>query len=153
MPEDHPIVHSANDSGVRRPFRPPSATGLTLTARFPTGVSASEAAVSGTVEIASEVEVVRGVVAPQADVFLVRHGRIATLPLPQDLVGMRLELAPGRVERLPAQATLSPCHPGGDAADGPLHPGIYELYARVVLTHDDGSSLESIGGPWPLAVR
>lgn len=126
---------------------------MTLTGRFPAVVSSSEQAVSGTVEVASEKELVRGVVTRNADVFLVRSGRIATLPLPQDLVGMRLELAPGKVEKLPAQATLSPCDPGGAAADGSLPPGTYELYARVVLNHDDGSSLESIGGPWLLEVR
>jgi len=57
------------------------------------------------------------------------------------------------VERLPAQATLSPCDPAGGSADGSLRPGTYELYVRVMLNHDDGSSLEAIGGPWPLEVR
>ena len=60
-----------------------------------------------------------------------------------------MELVPGRPEELPAQGTLFPCDEGG----GPLSPGVYELYARVVLHHDDGSSLECIGGPWPLEVR
>jgi hypothetical protein len=32
-------------------------------------------------------------------------------------------------------------------------PGSYELYARVVLTPDDGAAVESFGGPWPLRVR
>jgi hypothetical protein len=136
-----------------QPFRPPAGGKLTLTGRFPAVVSSSEQAVSGTVEVAVGDEVVRGVVTRDADVFLVRNGRIATLPLPQDLVGMRLELGAGMVERLPAQATLSPCDPGGGTAAGSLPPGTYELYARVVLHHDDGSSLESIGGPWPLEVR
>jgi len=116
-------------------------------------VSSSERVVAGTVEVANENQVVGGVVAPLADVFLVRNGRIATLPLPQDLVGMRLELAAGEIERLPAQATLSPCDPAGGSADGSLRPGTYELYVRVMLNHDDGSSLEAIGGPWPLEVR
>lgn len=136
-----------------RPFLPPARGGLTLTARFPLAVSRSEQAVSGAVEVASENEVVRGVATLAAEVFLVRDGQVATLPLPQDLVGMRLEVSPGRVERLPAQATLSPCDPGGAAADGLLRPGTYQLYARVVLSRDDGSILESVGGPWPLEVR
>lgn len=136
-----------------RPFRLPTGGGLTLTGRFPTVASSSQRGLSGTVEVGSEKEVVRGVVTPSADVFLVRDGRIATLPLPQDLVGMRLELPPGRIEILPAEATLSPCDPGGDAADASLLPGTYELYVRVVLNHDDGTSRESIGGPWPLEVR
>lgn len=136
-----------------RPFRLPSGGGLSLTGRFPSVVSSSEQTVSGTVEVASENEDVRGVITSSADVFLVWNGRIATLPLPQDLVGMRLELGPGKVEKLSAQAALSPCDPGAGAANGSLRPGSYELYARVVLNHDDGSSLESIGGPWPLEVR
>ena len=153
MTVDSPVstTHTALECGS--PFRPPSGAGLTLTGRFPTVVSSSERVVAGTVEFAGENEVVRGVVTPLADVFLVRNGRIATLPLPQDLVGMRLELAPGEVERLPAQGTLSPCDQGGGSADGSLPPGTYELYVRVLLNHDDGSSLEAIGGPWPLEVR
>jgi hypothetical protein len=126
---------------------------LTLTGRFPAVVNTSERAVSGTVEVASAKEVVRGVVSPSADVYLVRNGRIATLPLPQDLVGMRLEIAPGKVEKLPAQVTLAPCESGGGAGSGTLRPGRYELYGRVVLNHDDGTSVVSIGGPWPLEVR
>jgi hypothetical protein len=124
-------VRSALECG--QPFRPPSGGGLTLTGRFPVVVSSIEQALSGTVEVASENEVVRGVVTPNADVFLVRDGRIATLPLPQDLVGTRLELAPGKGETLPAQGTLSPCDPGGGTADESLQPGTYELYARAVL--------------------
>lgn len=151
---DRPPPTSPTALECGRPFRPPSGGGLTLTGRFPTVVSSSEQTVAGTVEVASDSEVVRGVVTPSADVFLVRDGRIATLPLPQDLVGMRLTLAEGEVERLPAQATLSPCDPGGSAAvDGSLRRGTYELYVRVVLNHDDGSSLEAVGGPWPLEVR
>jgi len=135
-----------------RPFRRPSGGELSLTGRFPGVVHASERAVSGTVEVAGANEGLRGVVTPNADVFLVRDGRIATLPLPQDLVGMRLELDPGKVESLAAQATLLPCE-GGSAAGESLPPGTYELYVRVVLNHDDGSSVESVGGPWQLEVR
>ena len=124
-----------------------------MTGSFPAGVSSGQATVSGTVEIASEDEVARGVILSQADVFLVQNGCIATLPLPQDLVGKRLDLAPGMVETLPAQVTLSPCNVGDGAGHGSLRPGTYELYARVLLIHDDGSSVESIGGPWPLEVR
>ena len=136
-----------------QPFRQPSAGGLILTGRFPSVVGSSEQVVSGSVEVASENKVVRGVVAPSADMFLVRNGRIATLPLPQDLVGMRLEVGPGKAERLPGRAALSPCDPSAGAGDGSLHAGTYELYARVLLNHDDGSTSESIGGPWPLELR
>jgi hypothetical protein len=143
-------AHTALECG--QPFRPLVGGGLTLTGRFPAVVRSGEQAVSGTVEVISENEVVSGVITPNADVFLVRNGRIATVPLPQDLGGMRLELVPGRVEKLPAQATLSPCDLGGSAAGGSLRSGTYDLYVRVVLNHDDGSSLESFGGPWPLEV-
>jgi hypothetical protein len=132
-------------------FEPPAGVGLTVTGRFPASVRSTEQAVHGTVEVASEDDV-RAVVTSAADVFLVRSGRIATLPLPQDLVGMPLELVAGEVAKLPAQAALSPCDLPGGVTDGTLRPGAYELYARVVLNNDDGSSLEAIGGPWPLEV-
>jgi hypothetical protein len=135
------------------PFSPPSGGRLTLTGHFPPVVRATEQAVSGTVKVTSETDDVRGVITTNADAFLVRNGLIATLPLPQDLVGMRLELARGEVEQLPARASLSPCSSGGGDGGGSLRPGTYELYARVLLSHDDGSSLESIGGPWLLEVR
>ncbi len=136
-----------------RPFLLPAGGALSLTGRFPTVVSSTEQIVTGTVDVASETEVVRGVVTGSADVFLVQGGRIATVPLPQDSVGRRLAMAPGEVETWPAHATLAPCDPGSGAADGSLRPGSYELYARVVLNHDDGSRQESVGGPWPLEIR
>jgi hypothetical protein len=64
-------------------------------------------------------------------------------------MGIRWDLAPGRTERLPGEATLVSCDPGG----GSVRPGTYELYARVVITPDDGAGVESFGGPWPLEVR
>jgi hypothetical protein len=64
-------------------------------------------------------------------------------------MGLRWDLAPGRTQRLAGEATLLSCGPGG----GPVPPGIYELYARVVFTPDDGPGVESFGGPWPLQVR
>jgi hypothetical protein len=131
-----------------QPFTPAAGGVLTLTGRFPTTVGTGERVVSGTVEATSRVAV-RGVVAPDAEVFLVRHGRIATLPVPQDLMGVRWDLAPGKVERVPGKATLVSCDPGS----GLVGPGSYDLYTRVVLTPDDGVSTESFGGPWPLEVR
>jgi hypothetical protein len=131
---------------------------LTLTGRFPAVAPAGAQVVGGVVEVTSRV-LVRGVVLPQAEVFLVRDGRVATMPVLQDAMGVRLELAPGRTERLPGEATLVSCEPG----TGPVHPGTYQLYARVVLTPDSGApddwapdrgaSVESFGGPWPLEVR
>jgi len=70
------------------------------------------------------------------------------LPMPQDAVGQSLELADGKVERMPAMATLVPCSGGGVLASG-----TYDLYVRVVLNLDDGSWVDSLGGPWPLEVR
>jgi hypothetical protein len=131
-----------------QPFRPSVDGRLTLTGRFPTAASAGERVVAGTVQVTSAVAA-RGVVAPGADVFLVRDGRLATLPMPQDAMGIRWDLTPGRTERLPGTATLASCEPGG----GSLSPGAYELYARVVFTPDDGPDVESFGGPWPLDVR
>jgi hypothetical protein len=127
---------------------PAGAGPLTLTGRFPAAAPAGAGVVSGVVEVTSRVPV-RGVVLPRAEVFLVRDGRVATVPVPQDAMGARLDLAPGRTEQLPGEAALASCEPGV----GPVPPGIYELYARVVFTPDGGASVESFGGPWPLQVR
>jgi hypothetical protein len=145
---DPPPVVGVTALGCGQPFNRPSGGGLTLTGRFPATASAGERAVTGTVEVTSAVAV-RGVVAPRADVFLVRDGRVATMPVPQDALGIRWDLAPGKIERLPGEATLMSCDPGS----GSVHPGTYELYARVVLTPDDAAGVESFGGPWPLQVR
>jgi hypothetical protein len=129
-------------------FRQPAGGGLALTGRFPTIAPAGEQAVTGTVEVTSR-EAIRGVTTPRVDAFLVRDGRIATVPTAQDSIGVRLDLAPGEVKSLPGEATLVSCAPGG----GSVRPGTYELYARVVLTPDDGAGVEAFGGPWPLEVR
>jgi hypothetical protein len=131
-----------------QPFKRPAGGGLTLTGQFPATASSGERAVTGTVEVTSATAV-RGVVAPRADAFLVRDGRVATVPVPQDMVGIRWDLAPGKVERLPGEATLVSCDTGGES----VQPGTYELYARVALASDDGAGVESFGGPWPLEVR
>ncbi|MFI9527849.1 hypothetical protein [Micromonospora rosaria] len=131
-----------------QPFRPPAAGGMTLTGRFPTSVSADEPAVVGTVEVAGR-QPVRGVALPRADVFLVRQGRVVTLPMAQDAVGVRWDLAPGEVRSLPGEAPLVGCEPGG----GAVPTGTYELYARTTVTTDDGAVVESYGGPWPIEVR
>jgi hypothetical protein len=135
-----------------RPFHPSSVEGLTLTGRFPAVISSTADVVSGTVELAAVDGTVRGVVVPGADLFLVQDGRTATLPLAQDSMGMMVELAPGQGHALPAQTMLAACVSGGDQNES-LRPGSYELYARVLLSHDDGSSTEVFGGPWPLELR
>ena len=119
-----------------------------MNGRFPTAVSSDEQIVSGTVEIAATRGGARGVVTPQADAFLVREGRIVTLPVPQDSIGRELDLSDGRVEQLPAMATLTPC-----AGDRELSAGTYDLYVRVVWNREDGSQADSLGGPWPLQLR
>ena len=131
-----------------RLFRPPVGGVLALTGRFPSTVSVGERTLAGTVEATSRVAV-RGVVAPRADVFLVRDGRVATVPTAQDAVGERWDLAPGAVRRLPGEVPLVSCAPAGE----PVPAGAYEVYARVVVTPDDGAAVEYFGGPWPLEVR
>ena len=132
-----------------QPFRPPAGTGpLTVHGRFPASVPAGSGLVTGLVEVTSRVAA-RGVVAPHAQAFLVRDGRVASVPVPQDALGLRWELTPGTVERLPGEAALVSCEPGGH----PLPAGTYQLYARVLFIPDDGTGLESFGGPWPLEVH
>lgn len=120
---------------------------LKVNGRFPAAVSALERVVTGSVDVTSNSREASGVVTPQADAFLVHDGRIVTLPLPQDSIGRELDLKDGKVERLPAVASLVPC----SGASG-LAPGSYDVYARVVLNNADGSRADSIGGPWPLEV-
>lgn len=131
-----------------RPFQLPTPGVLTLTAHFPGTVSHRARMLTGKVDIVPRVGV-RGVATPYADVFLTRDGQVATMPMPQDTVGILLDLVPGTTKRLPACATLTSCAPGA----GAVLPGTYQLYAKVVLVRDDGVSLTSFGGPWPLDVR
>ena len=102
---------------------------LRLVARFPESVRAGQQTLSGTVEVTSR-EAMRGVAPAAADVFLVREDRVVTTPVAQDAIGIRWELAAGETRTMPALASLVSCEPDG----GPLPPGDYELYARVVVT-------------------
>jgi hypothetical protein len=141
----------SSDSGeVRcgRPFELPAALGLRLVVRFPESVPAGEQTVSGMVEVTSR-EAMRGVAPPAADGFLVRDDQVVTTPVAQDAIGIRWELAAGETRTIPALASLVSCEPGG----GPLPPGGYELYARVVFTADDGAAQRAFGGPWRLQLR
>ncbi len=120
--------------------------GLTVTGDFPSAVAAGAREVSGTVTLtARRSAATRAVVTPQADAFLVRDGRVVTLPMAQDSVGRRLDLGDGSHE-MPAAASLVACQ------GGPLRPGRYQIHVRVLLSHDDGSSDEALGGPWPLDI-
>lgn len=141
-----PPAGSSLECGAR--FGPTAAGALTVTGRFPAVAAAAEQVVNGAVEVVASRSAARGVVTPMAEAFLVRNGRIVTLPVPQDAVGRDLALSEGSVERLPAVAALVPCA-GGDT----LSSGTYDLYVRVVLNRDDGTRTEAVGGPWPLEVR
>ena len=129
-------------------FELPAAGGLRLVARFPERVHAGQQAVNGSVEVIGR-EATRGVAAPAADVFLVRDDRVVAMPVPQDAVGVRWELAAGEARSVPAVASLLSCESHGE----PLPPGRYELYARMVLTPDGGAAEPVFGGPWRLEVR
>jgi hypothetical protein len=131
-----------------RRFQLPAPGGLRLVGRFAESVPAGQQTVSGMVEVTSR-EAMRGVAAPAADVFLVREDQVVTTPLAQDAIGVRWELAAGETRSMPAIASLVSCEPEG----GSLPPGRYELYARVVLTPDDGAAQRACGGPWRLRVR
>ena len=131
-----------------RPFELPAPGGLRLVVRFPESVPAGRLTVSGIVEVTSR-EAMRGVAPSAADVFLVRDDRVVTTPVAQDAIGIRWELAAGETRTVPALASLVSC----EAAGGPLRRGGYELYARVVVTPDDGVAQRAFGGPWPLQLR
>ena len=138
---------TGGDLACGQPFRAPAAGDLTLVAKFPPAAAAADGVVTGTVEVTSK-RAVAGVVSPRAQAFLVREGRVVSMPMAQDLSGVRWDLAGGAVERLPADAVLVSCEPGG----APLPPGSYELWARLVVTPDDGPGVTSVAGPWPLQI-
>ncbi|MEJ3743628.1 hypothetical protein WEI85_10095 [Actinomycetes bacterium KLBMP 9797] len=141
------MAPTVGDIVCGQPFRAPAGGALTLTAGFPATVSAADRMVTGTVEVTSQ-RPIQGVASPRAAAFLVREGRVVTMPVPQDMSGVRWDVAAGAVQRVPADAALVSCEPGG----APLPPGRYEIYAQVVVTPDDGPSITSVGGPWPLDV-
>lgn len=141
------VAPTIGDIVCGQPFRGPAGGALTLTAGFPATASAADQMVTGTVEVTSR-RAITGVVSPRAEAFLIRDGRVVTMPMPQDMSGVRWDLASGAVQRVPADAALVSCEPGG----APLPPGRYEVYARVVITPDDGPSIASVGGPWSLEV-
>ena len=146
--EESQVKPESGEVRCGRPFRLPAVDGPRLVARFPESVRAGQRAVSGRVEMTSG-EAMRGVAAPAADVFLVRDDQVVATPMPQDAVGVRWEMAAGETRSVPATASLVSCESHG----GPLPPGRYELYARMVLTPDDGAPQRAFGGPWRLGVR
>lgn len=148
MTTDRPAGHRTAVLTCGARFEAPTGGVLTLTGSFPGAVASHEQMVTGTVMVAAGQSRAHGVITPQADAFLVRDGRLVTLPVPQDSVGQPLDLTFGRVEQVHAVATLVPC-----AGDGVLPSGSHDLYVRVVLNLDDGSQEDCFGGPWPLEVH
>ena len=146
--EESRVKSESGEVRCGRPFQLPAAGGLRLVARFPESVQAGQQAVSGRVDVTTR-EAMRGVAAPAADVFLVRDDQVVAMPMPKDAIGVRWELAAGETRSVPATASLMSC----ESAGGPLAPGPYELYARMVLTPDDGATQRAFGGPWRLDVR
>jgi hypothetical protein len=122
---------------------PFQASGGRLRARFPERAE-TQSVLAGTVEVPGPV---RGVGSAAADVFLLRDGRVVTTPIAQDAIGVRWDLRAGETSSVPGLVSLVSCETGG-----PLAPGVYALYVRVVITPDDGPPQESFGGPWPVRV-
>jgi hypothetical protein len=131
-----------------RPFELPGPDGLRLAGHFPESVPAGRQTLNGVVEVTSRTAI-KAVAAAAADVFLVRGDLVVTMPMAQDTIGVQWELAAGETRRMPAVASLVSCEPDHQ----PLPRGRYELYARVVVTPDDGAAQRAFGGPWPLLVR
>ena len=129
-------------------FVPPAGTGEELTGQFPATARVGEGTLTGSVELTAPASV-RAVITPAADAFLVRDGRVVTMPVPQDLSGRRLLMSAGQVEKVPAVAALTPCDPSVSA----LPAGSYQLYARVILNDDDGTGRAVVGGPWTVELR
>jgi len=121
---------------------------LNLAGRFPATATAGELRVAGTVDVTSP-SALRGVAAPYADMFLVKDGKVVTLPVPQDAVGVRWELAAGAAKSVPGEVALTSCEPGG----GPLGPGTYELYARIAIFPDSGPVVAAVSRVGTLDVR
>ncbi|NHC46998.1 hypothetical protein [Motilibacter aurantiacus] len=148
-PAAPPAVNGAGLAGLAcgAPAPPASGGPLVLDGVFPESVGPGERALAGSVRISSSAAAVDAVVGSSAEVVLVRGGRIVTEPLPQDSVGERVRLVPGRVEELSASVVLVPCDP---AAGRTLVPGAYEIHARVLVDDLAGGQAVLVGGPWPV---
>lgn len=146
--EESRVNSASGEVRCGRPFELPAPVGLRLVARFPESVPAGQQTLSGMVEVTSR-EAMRGVAPAAADVFVVLDDHVVTTPVAQDAIGIRWEAAAGETRTMPALASLVSCEPDG----GPLPPGGYELYARVVVTPDNGAAQRAFGGPWRLRVR
>lgn len=132
-------------------FQRPPAPQLVVSGRFPASVSVSAQSLVGQVRVSARAGGIAGVVTPAADVFLVRDNRVATLPLAQDSVGIPIRLDGGDSHDFAARASLTSCDPS--LSDATLGKGRYDIYARVTVSREDGTRVESFGGPWPLVIQ
>ena len=116
---------------------------LTLAGSFPAQVDRSGGGTfAGTVTATATGEPVSGVASPEADVYVTRSGEVVATPLPKDLLGVAIDLAPGDSREFAASGSLRHCR-----TDAPLPPGRYEVYAVVGV-----EGVVSSGGPWPIDV-
>ena len=118
---------------------------LRVSGAFPERANATEQPMfAGTVTITNVTNRrIEGLSASQPDIYVTQHDRIVATPLPQDDVGLALELAPGAARDFRTQGSLRRC-----SDQQPLAPGRYELHA--VLRFGDG--MAAAGGPWSLDV-
>jgi len=135
-----------NELTCGQPWRPGTSE-FEVTGAFPASVAAGTELVRGTVKVTTH-RAVRGEAGPGAEIFVVREGLIVATPLPMDAMAMRWELAAGQSRTLPGAVILVSCAPSG----GPLPPGDYQLFARVVFRPGTGKTVSSFGGPWSLQV-
>lgn len=135
-----------NELTCGQPWRPGTSE-FEVTGDFPASAAAGAELVSGTVKVTTHREA-RGEASPGAEIFVVRVGVIVATPLPMDAMAVRWDLAAGQSRTLPGVIILVSCAPDG----GPLPPGDYQLFARVVFRPGSGETMPSFGGPWSLAV-
>ena len=111
---------------------------------FPERATSDQPAFAATVTITNATNRrIEGLAASQPDLYLTQHDRIVATPLPQDAIGLVLELAPGAARDFRTQGSLRRCRD-----QEPLAPGRYELHAVLRF----GNGTVAAGGPWTLVV-
>jgi hypothetical protein len=118
---------------------------LRLTGSFPERVSASRRSTfDGNVTLANPGDQrLEAVSASQPEVYVTQAGRFVATPVPQDALGLVVDLAAGEARDLSATGSLRRCSDGQ-----PLPPGRYEVHAVLHFTTGDSA----VGGPWPLVI-
>jgi hypothetical protein len=126
---------------------------LTLTGEFAPGVDrGGDGTFAGTVTLTSTGPRITGVTSTQADVYVVRAGRIVAMPLPKDLIARPIDLAAGASAKLDARGSLRSCAAGAGAGEV-LPAGRYDVFAVVVVNRDGEPTTSTVvvsGGPWPV---